>query len=105
MRLFVATSFPEPVTRDLNQRLAAIKPKLPPASWVRPETQHLTFAFLGEQDEAVIDKLAPTLEEALRGNSQFTAVLKGAGFFPNARRPRVGWAGLDPGAPFADIAA
>ncbi len=104
MRLFIATSFPEPVTRELNERVASVKPKLPPASWVRPETQHLTFAFLGEQDESLIDKLAPALEQRLRGVSKFTATLKGAGFFPNARRARVGWVGLDPETPFVDIA-
>ena len=104
MRLFIATSLPEPVTRDLNQRVAAIRPKLPSASWVKPEAQHLTFAFLGEQDESLIDRLAPALEKGLLGVPKFTAALKSSGFFPNARRPRVGWAGLDPEQPFIDIA-
>lgn len=104
MRLFIATSFPETVTRDLNERVAAMKPKLPPASWVRPETQHLTFAFLGEQDESLLDKLAPELESQLRGVARFTAALAGCGFFPNPRRARVGWVGLEPAKPFDDIA-
>lgn len=104
MRLFIATSFPETVTRNLNERICAIKPKLPPASWVRPETQHLTFAFLGEQDESLIGRIVPTLESKLRGFSPFEAVLAGCGFFPNARRARVGWIGLEPAQPFADIA-
>ena len=104
MRLFIATSFPEAVKRDLNERVQAIKSKLPPAAWVRPETQHLTFAFLGEQDESLIDKLAPALETQLRGVGRFTAVVCGCGFFPNARRARVGWCGLEPEPPFADVA-
>ena len=104
MRLFIATSFPEAVIRDLNERACALKPKLPPASWVRPETQHLTFAFLGEQDESLIDKLTPPLESHLRGVGKFTAKLSGCGFFPNKRRARVGWIGLDPETAFADIA-
>lgn len=104
MRLFIATSFPEPVVHDLNERATAMKSKLPPASWVRPETQHLTFAFLGEQDESLIDKLAPPLEAHLRGVAKFTATLTGCGFFPNKRRARVGWIGLDPEPPFQDIA-
>ena len=104
MRLFIATSFPEWVTRDVNERLCAIRSKLPPASWVRPETQHLTFAFLGEQDESLIDKLSPALESHLRGVGKFTAMLTGCGFFPNPRRARVGWVGLDPEQPFSDIA-
>src|SRR6476620_9347209 len=51
MRLFSATSFPAETLRSLNERVTMVKSKLPKASWVRPETQHLTFAFLGEQDE------------------------------------------------------
>jgi 2'-5' RNA ligase len=71
---------------------------------VRPESQHLTFAFLGEQDESLIDKIAPDLESRLRGVGKFTAVLHGCGFFPNSRRARVGWIGIDPEQPFSDIA-
>ena len=104
MRLFLATSFPETVTRGINERLTALKSKLPPASWVRPHSQHLTFAFLGEQDESIIDKLAPDLESHLSGIAKFTAELRGCGFFPNARRARVGWVGLQPEEPFNDIA-
>ena len=105
MRLFIATSFPEAVTKDLNRRIAALKPKLPPASWVRPETQHLTLAFLGERDERLIDEIAPDLTTRLQDIERFRATIRGAGLFPNARRPRVGWAGLDPEGPFIDLAA
>jgi RNA 2',3'-cyclic 3'-phosphodiesterase len=104
MRLFIATSFPESVTREINERVAAVKSKLPPASWVRPESQHLTFAFLGEQDESLIDKIAPEMESHLRGAGKFSAVLHGCGFFPNSRRARVGWVGIEPEQPFAGIA-
>ncbi len=104
MRLFIATTFPEAVTRDLNERVAAIRSKLPPASWVRPETQHLTFAFLGEHEESLIDAIAPALETRLHGTKRFTASLHRCGFFPNAPRARVGWCGLDPEEPFIDIA-
>jgi 2'-5' RNA ligase len=104
MRLFIATSFPETVTRDLNDRVAATKTKFPPASWVRPHSQHLTFAFLGEQDESLIDKLAPPLESHFSGVAKFTAMLRGCGFFPNQQRARVGWVGLEPEEPFDEIA-
>ncbi len=105
MRLFIATSFPAAATCEMNKRLAAVKSRLPSASWVRPESQHLTFAFLGEQDESLIAKLAPPLETRLRGISRFEAVLRGCGFFPNPRHARVGWAGLEPEEPFQEIAA
>ncbi len=105
MRLFIATTFPESVTRELSSRVNAIKSKLPSASWVRPESQHLTFAFLGEQDDAIVEKLAPPLEARVKGTTKFDAVLKGCGFFPNPRHARVGWIGLDPEEPFTRIAS
>ncbi len=105
MRLFIATSFPDSATCELNKRLAAVKSRLPSASWVRPESQHLTFAFLGEQDETLIDKLAPPLEARLRQIKHFEGVIRGCGFFPNPRHARVGWAGLEPEEPFKEIAS
>jgi 2'-5' RNA ligase len=96
MRLFLATNFPAAVLRDLNDRVAAIRPRLPSASWVREETQHLTLAFLGEQPESTPDAITPALTKALAEISAFEARLQGCGFFPNPRRARVGWIGLNP---------
>jgi len=104
MRLFIATSFPADVLRALGERVAPVRPKLPPAAWVRSETQHLTFAFLGEQDEALIDRLAPLLDEKLRPLAKFEGRLAGCGFFPNTRHPRVGWVGVEPVEKFEAIA-
>jgi 2'-5' RNA ligase len=104
MRLFVATSFPAAITADLNARVEQLKPRLPPASWVRPETQHLTFAFLGGQEESIVEPLSRRIVEALP-MARFEARLRGGGFFPNRRRARVGWVGLEPPEPFAAIAA
>ena len=104
MRLFIATSFPPEVLRDLNDRAAQYKPKLPAASWVRPETQHLTLAFLGEQKDSIIDQIDAPLREALSKAAKFEATLFGCGFFPNPRHARVGWVGLDPESKFTEIA-
>jgi RNA 2',3'-cyclic 3'-phosphodiesterase len=104
MRLFIATHFPEEILRDLNDRVVRLKPRLPAASWVRPETQHLTFAFLGEQPEALVETIAAPLTASLGAIPRFEARLRASGFFPNPRRARVGWVGLDPEHGFAQIA-
>ena len=96
MRLFIATTFPQDVLRLLNDRIVLVRPKLPPASWVRPETQHLTFAFLGEQPESLVDRLSPLLTARLAKVARFDATLRGCGFFPNHRHARVGWVGAEP---------
>lgn len=104
MRLFIATSFPPEVIRDLNDRVTLLKPRLPAASWVRPEAQHLTFAFLGEHPDTLIEKLDAPLKAALSAIAPFQANLHGCGFFPNPRHARVGWVGLEPQEKFADVA-
>ncbi|HEY8848383.1 MAG TPA: RNA 2',3'-cyclic phosphodiesterase, partial [Thermoanaerobaculia bacterium] len=104
MRLFIASTFPEEILRALNERLASVKPKLPAASWVRPETQHLTFAFLGEQEDSLLESLGTRVRAALVPIAGFDAALRGCGFFPNARRARVGWVGVEPEERFRDIA-
>jgi RNA 2',3'-cyclic 3'-phosphodiesterase len=104
MRLFIATSFPPQVLRDLNDRVSQFRMRLPAASWVRPETQHLTFAFLGEQQDAIVDKIDAPLKSALANIPRFEATLHDCGFFPNPRHARVGWVGLDPESKFLEIA-
>jgi 2'-5' RNA ligase len=96
MRLFIATTFPSGVLRDLNDRIVRFKSRLPAASWARPETQHLTLAFLGEQPEGLIEKLTPPLGSSIADVPRFEAVMQGCGYFPNPRRARVGWIGLEP---------
>jgi 2'-5' RNA ligase len=97
-RLFVALEPPEAVRR----RLAAIAVELRRAAgraaddvrWVAPENVHLTVQFLG----AVLDERVAELDAAVRAVAAEARPLalevKGAGGFPNARRPRVVWAGL-----------
>ena len=104
MRLFLATTFPSEILRELNAAIAPLRPRLPAASWVREEAQHLTLAFLGEQEESLVDVLAEALSVTIAAIPRFEARVRGAGFFPNPRRARVGWAGLEPEAPFVALA-
>lgn len=104
MRLFIATSFPEEELRAISDRIAMVKWKLPPAVWVRSETQHLTFAFLGEQPESLLTTLAPLVETGLAHVPRFEGRLRGSGFFPNQRHARVGWIGAAPEEKFRAVA-
>jgi 2'-5' RNA ligase len=104
MRLFVAASFPELELRAINDRVAKVKSRLPSASWVRPEAQHLTFAFLGEQPESLLPRLSEAVESRLAGVPRFEGHLHGGGFFPNRRHARVGWVGAAPEDDFRAVA-
>jgi 2'-5' RNA ligase len=104
MRLFIATHMPEAVTAQLDELLRPLKPVLPNASWVRAGSQHLTYAFLGEHEESAIDAISRHVRAHVHALPAFSATLRASGFFPNARRPRVGWLGVHPAEPFTHIA-
>ncbi len=105
MRLFIATTFPPAVLGALTERLTRVRSRLPAGSWVKPDAQHLTFAFLGEQEESIIGTLEPCMERELAPMKSFDATLQGSGFFPNPRRARVGWVGVAPPERFRETAA
>lgn len=72
---------------------------------VPPENMHMTLSFLGPIPDDAAGPLAAALDEALAGTRAFRARLRGVGAFPNARRPRVVWMGIEDPAPLVDVAA
>lgn len=71
---------------------------------VRPEQLHLTLRFLGDTDEGLVDGLRNVMEGAVAGVAPLTLAFKGVGAFPNARKPRVVWIGLEGAEPLMEIA-
>jgi 2'-5' RNA ligase len=65
-----------------------------PVKWVRPEALHLTLKFLGDVDDAREPNLRAALGQ-VRGGS-VSLHIAGFGVFPDYRRPRIVWAGIDP---------
>jgi 2'-5' RNA ligase len=104
MRLFIAATFPTSATAPIAERLSRVRTRLPPASWVRPESQHLTFAFIGEQPESVLAKLTAPVAASVATVRKFEARVSNCGFFPNPRHARVGWAGVAPEQMFRHVA-
>ena len=71
--------------------------------WVRPENLHITLKFLGEIPS---DKLE-SIKSALRAVTCEWPVgvnFRGLGLFPNERRPRVLWAGMEASRSLPDLA-
>jgi 2'-5' RNA ligase len=62
--------------------------------WVAPESIHLTLHFLGAVLEERVGGIEAAVAEAAAGARALFLEVKGAGGFPNARRPRVLWAGV-----------
>ncbi len=61
---------------------------------VREENLHVTVAFLGPTPEDEVPRVVDALRGAVRGVAPIPVRYEGLGAFPDARRPRVVWAGL-----------
>jgi 2'-5' RNA ligase len=95
VRLFVAIGLPHEAASELDEVVAPLRPAWPELRWTGRDAWHLTLAFLGEVDEAVIARLAVRLERAARRHPSLSLSLSGAGAFPVASRARVLWTGIE----------
>jgi len=94
VRLFVAISPPAAALAELEKAVAPLRAVQPDLRWTSPGSWHITLAFLGEVDEAVLDRLTVRLEHAAARHPGLTLSAAGGGAFPTAPRARVLWTGL-----------
>ena len=96
LRLFVALTLPEVVKEQLAKAQAELRRALGESSarWARAEEFHLTLRFLGNVEAERVQPLADSISAACRDIRALRLRASGVGFFPNARRPRVVWAGI-----------
>lgn len=94
MRTFIAIKLPEDIKQHLAEAQRRIKSVGVDASWPRPEGIHLTLKFLGEIPESGVPGITNALALAAQGMSRFRIEIAGIGTFPNAKNPRVVWAGV-----------
>lgn len=104
MRLFVALDFPDAVRQRLRELIAKLQPHSSGARWVKPEGMHVTLKFIGSADADKVDAIRSALASV--GSAQPVDMkFRGVGFFPNVRRPRVIWCGIDASPNLATLVA
>jgi 2'-5' RNA ligase len=104
VRLFVALDLPENVRKALGKLIAQLKSQSPKTRWVRPEGMHITIKFIGETAPPKLDSIRAALA-TIHSSEPVEMSLRGVGFFPNERRPRVAWCGVEASANLAQLAA
>lgn len=97
MRTFIAVELLENIKKKIEEVQNPLKKTDTYISWVKPGNVHLTLKFLGEVEENKIEDVFYGTEKALKGAKSFSLSLKNLGCFPNLRRPRVVWVGVDKG--------
>jgi 2'-5' RNA ligase len=103
IRLFVAVDIPDAVRQALSAWIASLQSAYPRSRWARANSLHVTLKFIGERPEELLDAVRVALR-AVRQQAPIAIDFRGAGFFPNERRPRVLWAGIEAGPEFARLA-
>ena len=94
MRLFTAIDLPEAVSWSLETLLERLRPTAR-LRWSPVHNMHLTTKFIGEWPAERLQELTVALG-ALPSAGQVSITVRGLGWFPNARSPRVFWAGIEP---------
>ena len=104
MRVFVALDVPEAVRAALAALSAQLKKICTTARWVHLEGVHVTLKFIGEVSPEQLERIRQALGQ-LPSFDSIRLRFAGLGFFPSARRPRVFWAGAEPGPHLAELVA
>lgn len=94
-RLFVAIEIPEAVKKKLRGLQEELKRVGAGVKWTDPGGVHLTLKFLGGVEVDRIGDLVQVLEDIGKRFSPFWVRVGGTGAFPNPRRPRVLWVGIE----------
>ena len=103
MRLFSAIDIPPDIVGRLDALIARLRP-IARISWSPAANLHITTKFIGQWREERL----PELERALASLADRPPIpisVRKLGFFPNAKSPRVFWAGVKAPPELAALAA
>ncbi len=97
IRTFIGIPLPEEIRERLRNVVGELKEIGTKVVWTRLENLHLTLKFLGDTSLEQLDKVKRSLGEAAEQTVPFKVSLKGVGGFPNEKKPRILWVGVDEG--------
>jgi len=96
MRAFIAVEIPPEIHTAIEDKTAHLRAALTSSlvRWVPSNNIHLTLKFLGDVSPANIEMLSQMLSVEVVQHQTFEMEFGGLGAFPNPRRPRVIWIGI-----------
>jgi 2'-5' RNA ligase len=96
-RAFIPIELPDEIRESLELVTAHLKEKLAdiPIRWVPVGNIHLTLKFLGDVSDTNYEMLTKILSVEAVNYRPFEFSVGGLGAYPNLRRPRVLWVGVE----------
>lgn len=95
LRLFIAVEIPAELQQKVYKETAKLRSELGSlVRWVAVENMHLTLRFLGDVSPSNVEFLMQMLRNEAEAVPCFNIQLTGLGSFPNLRRPRVIYIGI-----------
>ena len=95
IRAFIGVQIAPEVRARISQAIAQLAPEISEIRWVREENFHFTLKFLGLIEEPQIESISNALAQAIHPFRRFTISAKCLGVFPDIKRARVLWVGLE----------
>ncbi len=94
IRCFLAIELPQGLKQRIDQLRGELQSLAPKVKWVKAGSIHITLKFLGSQTPEMVDGIIQTLLTANYTFSYFSLSTTHFGAFPNQKRPRVFWLGI-----------
>lgn len=97
VRAFIAIDLSPSIRSSIQHFQAQLQSHLhdAPVRWVPVGNIHLTLKFLGDIQPEQADPILRMLAEVATPTPVFDIKIRGFGFFPNDKRPRVLWIGVN----------
>jgi 2'-5' RNA ligase len=96
IRSFLALDPPEEILREIGRIQDRLKKIIHgDVRWVRPEGIHLTLKFFGDISENAVVEISAVAGKAAAAVGTFELAIGGAGIFPDMKRPRIIWLGMN----------
>ena len=95
LRAFIAVEIPAHIQQEVHKETSSIREEIGSlVRWVPSENVHLTLKFLGDVSPSSLEFLKQMLRTEAETVACFSFQLAGLGCFPNLRRPRIIYIGI-----------
>ena len=96
-RVFVAIKISDKAKREVSSYIKTLEDgfKNLRVGWVKDEKLHLTLKFLGDIEDEKLLSLENAVRQVSQDISNFKLKISEIGVFPNPRKPRILWLGIE----------